>query len=75
IVDHSDQQHYQEVKKAAPVDIILEMLDNQNLGDDLPLLNSEGRVVVIGSRGTVEINPRELMSKDACFMRMSMFNA
>jgi len=75
IVDHSDQQHYQEVMQAAPVDIILEMLANQNLGDDLPLLNSEGRVVVIGSRGTVEINPRDLMSKDACIMGMSMFNA
>ncbi len=46
-------------------DLILEMLANQNLGNDLGLLAKKGRVVVIGSRGTVEINPRDAMSREA----------
>lgn len=47
------------------LDIILEMLANVNLGHDLPLLARGGRVVVVGNRGTVEINPRDLMQRDA----------
>jgi len=43
------------------VDVILEMLANVNLGKDLPVLGSGGVVVVIGSRGSVQINPRDLM--------------
>lgn len=74
VVNHLDKAHYQIVKEAGGVDVILEMLANQNLGDDLPLLNMSGSVVVIGSRGPVEINPRNLMAKDACIMGMSMAN-
>ena len=47
------------------VDIVLEMLANVNLGHDLKLLGSLGRVIVIGSRGDVSITPRDLMSRRA----------
>ena len=57
------------------VDIILEMLANVNLGKDLPLLAKHGRVIVIGSRGKVEITPRDLMSRDADVRAMTLFNA
>jgi NADPH2:quinone reductase len=57
------------------VDIILEMLSNVNLGKDLPLLAQKGRVVVIGSRGPVEMNPRDTMSRDAAILGMSLANA
>jgi len=57
------------------VDIILEMLANVNLGKDLPVLARSGRVIVIGSRGRVEITPRDLMSRDADIRAMSLFNA
>jgi NADPH2:quinone reductase len=56
------------------VDVILEMLANVNLGKDLKVLAQGGRVVVIGSRGTVEIDPRDAMSRDAVIMGMSLFN-
>lgn len=56
------------------VDIILEMLANINLDRDLKLLATFGRVVVIGSRGTVEIDPRDTMGKSATIMGMSLFN-
>ncbi len=57
------------------LDLILEMLANKNLGHDLPMLARFGRVVVIGSRGTVEINPRDTMSRDAKILGMVLFNA
>ncbi|MBF0500005.1 MAG: NADPH:quinone reductase [Candidatus Riflebacteria bacterium] len=56
------------------IDIILEMLANQNLAKDLTLLSSNGRVVVIGSRGRVEIDPREAMRRDADIRGMVLFN-
>ena len=57
------------------VDIILEMLANVNLAKDLPLLAKFGRVIVIGSRGKVEITPRDLMARDADVRAMMLFNA
>jgi len=56
-------------------DVILEMLANVNLGKDLGTLAFEGRVVIIGSRGTVEINPRDAMSRDAAVLGMLIMNA
>jgi len=55
------------------LDIILEMLANQNLGKDLGLLAPRGRVVVIGSRGPVEIDPRQLMTRDADIRGVTLF--
>lgn len=46
-------------------DLILEMLANKNLAADLGLLAKKGRVVVVGNRGTIEINPRDTMSREA----------
>src|SRR3569832_66487 len=56
------------------VDVILEMLANENLGRDLQALAEGGRVVVVGSRGTVEVNPRDAMSRDAAILGMILFN-
>jgi NADPH2:quinone reductase len=56
------------------VDVILEMLANVNLGKDLTVLATFGRVVVIGSRGTVEINPRDAMARDAAILGMLLYN-
>jgi len=53
---------------------ILEMLANVNLGKDLTALAKWGRVVVIGSRGNVEVVPREIMRRDATVFGMLLFN-
>lgn len=47
------------------VDIIAEMLANVNLGSDLRVLARGGIVAVVGSRGDVQINPRDLMMKES----------
>jgi NADPH2:quinone reductase len=66
--NHSDPVYRQAILDATTergIDCILEMLANVNLGEDLKLLAPRGRVVVIGSRGPVEINPRDLMMREA----------
>ncbi|MGA7826139.1 MAG: NADPH:quinone reductase [Geobacteraceae bacterium] len=57
------------------VNVILEMLANVNLDQDLQALATGGRVVVIGSRGSVEIDPRNAMMREAAIMGMILFNA
>lgn len=66
--NHTHSEYRQDLLDATAgrgVDCILEMLANVNLGEDLKLLAPRGRVVVIGSRGPVEINPRDLMMREA----------
>ncbi len=63
-----------EFTKGRGVDVILEMLSNVNLGRDLKWLAPRGRVVVIGSRGTVEINPRDAMMREADVLGLFLFN-
>jgi NADPH:quinone reductase len=57
------------------VNVILEMLANVNLGKDLGVLAKHGRLVVIGSRGPVEIDPRAAMTRDASILGMTLVNA
>ena len=78
VLDHRAPGYLDQILKLTNdlgVDIILEMLANVNLGKDLPLLAKHGRVIVIGSRGNVEISPRELMKRDADIRAMTLFNA
>lgn len=57
------------------VDVVLEMLANVNLARDLKILAPLGRVVVIGSRGPIEIDPRDTMTRDASILGMLLLNA
>jgi NADPH2:quinone reductase len=54
-------------------DRILEMLANRNLGEDLGLLARGGRIVVIGSRGRVEVDARDLMSRGGTVTGFTLF--
>ncbi len=77
VLDHHTPQyleHALELTNGRGVDVILEMLANVNLGRDLCALAQGGRVVVIGSRGTVEINPRDAMTRDATILGMLVMN-
>jgi NADPH2:quinone reductase len=77
VLDHSGGEYLasiMELTGGRGVDVILEMLANKNLGKDLAVLARDGRVVVIGSRGPVEINPRDTMGRDATIIGMTLFN-
>jgi NADPH2:quinone reductase len=56
-------------------DIIIEMLANVNLSRDLNMIAHRGRIVLVGNRGTIEINPRDAMSRDASILGMLLLNA
>ena len=78
VFDHCALGYIDEVMNATGnrgVDVILEMLANVNLSKDLALLAKNGRVVVIGSRGKIEIDPRDTMVRDADIRGMVVFNA
>jgi NADPH:quinone reductase len=64
--DHTKPGYTDEILKATGgrgVDVILEMSAHTNLAADLKLLAMNGRVIVIGNRGELTINPRDLMSR------------
>jgi NADPH2:quinone reductase len=54
--------------------VIVELVANVNLGKDLTILAEAGRVVVIGSRGRVEIDPRDTMQREADIRGMALAN-
>jgi NADPH2:quinone reductase len=77
-LDHKREGYLDELKTLTHgkgVDLILEMMANVNLSKDLGALAKNGRVVVIGSRGKVEIDPRDGMGKDADIRAMTLMNA
>lgn len=77
VLDHHSPNYLDRLKELSGgngVDVILEMLANVNLGKDLGALAKHGRVVVIGSRGPVEINPRDAMGRDASILGMTLMN-
>jgi NADPH:quinone reductase len=77
VLDHRAAGYLEEAARLTNgrgVDVILEMLANVNLGADLKLLAPRGRVVVIGSRGEVTINPRELMGKQSAILAMMLWS-
>lgn len=78
VLDHGSSGYLDrinEITNGSGVDVILEMLANVNLAKDLGVLAKRGRVVVIGNRGTIEIDPRAAMGKDSSILGMSLFNA
>jgi NADPH:quinone reductase len=77
VFDHRAPEHFEQVMKATGghgVDVIVELLANVNLGKDLTILGKGGRVVIIGSRGRVEIDPRDTMQRDADIRGMVLPN-
>jgi len=77
VFDHGAPDHFEQVLKATGgrgVDVVVELLANANLGKDLTILAKGGRVVVIGSRGRVEIDPRDTMQRDADIRGMVLPN-
>jgi len=78
VFDHSKSGYLEEILSATGgkgVDVVLEMLANVNLAADLRLLAPQGRVIVIGNRGEISINPRELMTRRAMVRGFTLWAA
>jgi len=78
VLDHRASDYDKQllnITEGRGVDLITEMLANVNLARDLTMLAPGGRVVVIGNRGNVEINPREAMTREAAILGLTLFAA
>ena len=78
VVDHNVPAYTDKIMELTGglgVDVIMEMLANVNLDKDLNMLAYGGRVVVIGNRGVIEINPRDAMARDASILGMVLLLA
>jgi NADPH2:quinone reductase len=78
VLDHCREGYLQQVMELTEnrgVDVILEMLANVNLGRDLEVLAIGGRVVVIGSRGEVTVDPRLTIGRESTILGMYIWGA
>ncbi|XP_042319942.1 quinone oxidoreductase [Sceloporus undulatus] len=78
VFNHRDMDYMTQLKNLADhhnIDVIVEMLANVNLANDLKLLGNKGRVMIVGCRGLIEINPRETMAKETSIRGISLFSA
>ncbi len=76
-LNHSSDGYLDELKKLTDgrgVDVVIELLANKNLANDLNVLAKKGRVAVIGNRGTIEINPRDAMAREADIRGVTLVN-
>ena len=77
VFNHRAPDHFEKIMKATHghgVDVIVELLANVNLGNDLTILAKGGRVAIVGSRGRVEIDPRDTMQREADIRGMVLPN-
>jgi len=75
-LDHAKRGHLEglgPITADRGVDVIVEMLANVNLDKDLKALATRGRLVIVGSRGRVEIDPRDIMAREATVMGTLLF--
>lgn len=70
-----NQDELMELTKGKGPDVIIEFLANVNLQTDLKVIAKYGRIVVVGNRGTIEINPRLAMANESTILGMALWNA
>jgi len=78
VLDHSAPDHFERALASTGgrgYDVIIELAAHVNLGRDLKILATGGRVAVVGSPGNAEITPRDAMTRDASIVAMSLWNA
>ena len=76
-VDHTAEGYIDTVREltgGTGPNLIVEMLANVNLQSDLDLVARYGRVIVVGNRGTIEINPRATMMKEVDVRGIALWN-
>lgn len=67
-LNHGDPAHVERIQAITGgrgPDVIIEMLANVNLDHDLTMIAPRGRIVVVGNRGRIEIDPRKIMGKQS----------
>lgn len=79
VLDHHQPDYLQrgieQITGGRGFDVILEMLANVNLDKDLDAVAKNGRIVVIGNRGRVEIDARKAMGKESRILGLALLVA
>ena len=76
-IDHTTDGYMDQLKDLTGgngPEIILEMLANVNLAADLDAVAKYGRIIIIGNRGEITINPRITMMKELDVRGLALFN-
>lgn len=74
--DHDITRRPDEVKSLTEgrgFDLILETSADKNLASDMAAVTKGGRIVIIGSHGKTEIEPRDAMSKESDILGLMLF--
>ncbi len=75
---HYDPDHYQKIldlTQGRGVDVIVEALADVNLEHDAEVVAKYGRIVILGSRGSLNFTPRLLMAKESTVLGMAIWNS
>jgi len=78
VLDHLSDGYMDELRQLTGgngPNLIIEMLANVNLAKDLDVVAKYGRIVVIGNRGEIQINPRATMMKNLDVVGLALNNA
>ncbi|KAM8838119.1 quinone oxidoreductase [Synchiropus picturatus] len=78
VFNHREEGYTEKIMNATDgngVDVIVEMLSNINLSNDLHMLSNGGRVLVVGCRGSIEIDPRDTMAQEKSIIGVSLYNS
>jgi NADPH:quinone reductase len=78
VFDHTSAEYQKQIMEKTGgkgVELVIEMLANVNLVRDLEMIAMRGRVIIVGNRGVLEMNPRSIMSKDALVTGFTNWNA
>ncbi|ELT92331.1 hypothetical protein CAPTEDRAFT_151197 [Capitella teleta] len=78
VFNHKDTDYMEKITKASGevgVSAVIEMLANLNLAKDCELLRPCGKVVIVGSRGSLDFNPRLTMGKELTIIGLMVLNA
>lgn len=77
VLNHEVGSHAESLRALAGesgVDLVIEMAADQNLDIDTGVLAPGGRVIVVGSRGPTEFNPRNLMAVEGSVRGTAVWN-
>ena len=78
VFDHREPGYLDKIRQVcgdSGLNLIIEMAAQKHLGQDLSLLSTRGRVVVVGGRGKVDVNPRDIMSREANLLGVRLFQS
>ncbi|XP_040567180.1 zeta-crystallin [Lepeophtheirus salmonis] len=78
VFNHGDPSSYSRINDIVGIenfkgfDVIIENLSNINLQKDLNMISRGARIMIVGCRGNIEINPRLLMFPEARIMGVAV---